>query len=48
MAVVLEEARSSYKSELLHVFDSNSIEDMESNIQRIKDLVDVWKPSMQM
>jgi len=48
MAVVLDEARSSYKQEIMHVLQSNNIEDMEANIQRIKELVDNWQPKMQM
>mmetsp|Transcript_15815 Transcript_15815/g.34282 ORF Transcript_15815/g.34282 Transcript_15815/m.34282 type:complete len:175 (-) Transcript_15815:1566-2090(-) len=35
MQVVLEEARESYKHEIVHEMQSNSVEDMESNVDRM-------------
>lgn len=39
MQVVLEEAKESYKSDILVVLTSNSLEEMESNVERIEEWV---------
>ena len=38
MQVVLEEARESYAKEIVHEVQSNTMEDMEANVER----VDAW------
>lgn len=43
MQVVLEEARSSYPAEIVVELQSETTEDLESNIARIIDWIDVWK-----
>lgn len=42
MQVVLEEAREAYAPEIVHEVQSNSIEDMESNVQRVMDWSKQW------
>lgn len=39
MQVVLEDARESYKPEIVVELPSNSIQDMESNVEKITSLV---------
>jgi adenylate kinase len=45
MHVVVEEARDSYTEEIVHVLGSNSLEDMEKNVENICHWVNVWRPS---
>eukprot|EP00559_Dactyliosolen_fragilissimus_P001808 CAMPEP_0184863778 /NCGR_PEP_ID=MMETSP0580-20130426/12406_1 /TAXON_ID=1118495 /ORGANISM="Dactyliosolen fragilissimus" /LENGTH=186 /DNA_ID=CAMNT_0027362293 /DNA_START=41 /DNA_END=598 /DNA_ORIENTATION=+ len=42
MQVVLEEARESYASEIVHEVDSNTLEDMHANVGRIDAWVKQW------
>jgi adenylate kinase len=42
MQVVLEEARDAFAPEIVHEVQSNSLEDMESNIQRVLDWRKQW------
>lgn len=43
MRVVEEEARESYKDEIVQVLESNSLEQMESNVDRIIAWMDAWE-----
>lgn len=43
MQVVLEAARESYSHDIVHDLPSNTLEDMESNIQRAVEWYDAWK-----
>lgn len=43
MQVVLEEARESYAPEIVIELKSNTIDDMESNVERVKLWLDAWK-----
>jgi len=40
MQVVLEEAKESYAKEIVHEVPSNTIEDMENNVTRVKSWVE--------
>jgi adenylate kinase len=40
MEVVLQEALDSYKSEVIMVLDSNTVEDMENNVLKIQEWID--------
>jgi len=42
MQVVLEEARSSYPSEIVVEFESEDMEQLESNVTRIVEWIMVW------
>lgn len=42
MQVVLEEARESYDAEIVHEVRSDTVEEMESNVQRCKLWVEQW------
>ena len=42
MQVVLTEARESYANEIVHEVQSDSIEDMESNVERVKSWIQQW------
>lgn len=42
MQVILEEARNSYAIEIVHEVPSNTVEDMQSNIQRVQQWVEQW------
>jgi adenylate kinase len=42
MQVVLEEARHSYDPNIVHAVPSNTIEDMDSNVERVKIWMDQW------
>jgi adenylate kinase len=42
MQVVLEEARHSYDPAIVHALPSNTIEDMDSNVERVKVWMDQW------
>mmetsp|Transcript_115959 Transcript_115959/g.334859 ORF Transcript_115959/g.334859 Transcript_115959/m.334859 type:complete len:187 (-) Transcript_115959:2815-3375(-) len=42
MQVILEEAREGYATEIVHEVASNSIEDMEQNIQRVTEWSKQW------
>lgn len=43
MQVVLEEARASYAQEIVVELKSESMEDMESNVQRIIEWIKSWQ-----
>lgn len=43
MRVVEEEARESYADEIVQVLESNSLEQMESNVDRILAWIDAWE-----
>jgi adenylate kinase len=43
MQVVLEEARESYDAAMVHEVQSDTIEDMESNVARVSAWYDAWK-----
>jgi adenylate kinase len=43
MQVVLEEARSSYPEEIVVELQSETIEDMESNVRRIVEWIHSWR-----
>jgi len=40
--VVLEEARESYEPEMVHEVSSVTVEDMEANVQRVKQWLQQW------
>lgn len=42
MEVLLQEAKESYEPEIIVELQSNSVQDMDSNIERIKAWVDSW------
>ncbi|KAL3945838.1 MAG: hypothetical protein SGBAC_000110 [Bacillariaceae sp.] len=42
MQVVLDEARESYAKEIVHEVQSNTIEDMDSNVDRVNDWTKQW------
>lgn len=42
MQVVLEEARESYDLEIVHEVPSNTVEDMESNVERCRLWIEQW------
>lgn len=44
MHVIAEEARESYAEECVHVVPSNSVEDMERNVENLTKWVEAWKP----
>ena len=44
MQVVLEEARASYRSEIIHAVESNTIDQMEENVERVQEWVKSWTP----
>jgi adenylate kinase len=43
MQVVLEEARSSYPTEIIVELQSQTTEDLESNVTRIISWIEAWK-----
>lgn len=43
MQVVLEEAKESYPDEAVHEVQSNTIEELESNVSRVSQWLDAWK-----
>lgn len=43
MQVVLEEARESYDENLVHELDSNTIDDLDANVNRVVAWLDAWK-----
>lgn len=43
MQVVLDEARESYAEEIVIELPSNDINDMESNVERVRQWVDIYK-----
>ncbi len=43
MQVVLEEARESYDPQIVHELQSNTLDDLESNLVRISDWYNNWK-----
>lgn len=42
MQVILDEARESYDQNIVHEVPSNTLEEMESNVQRVKQWMDQW------
>jgi adenylate kinase len=42
MQVILDEARESYDPQIVHEVPSNTLEEMESNVQRVKQWIDQW------
>jgi len=42
MQVVLDEAKESYDLEIVHEVQSNTVEEMDSNVERCKQWVDNW------
>ena len=42
MQVVLQEAKESYDTEIVHEVQSNTVEDMDSNVERCKLWVEQW------
>lgn len=44
MQVVLEEARQSYPKEIVHELKSDTVEDMEGNIERALQWAKSWTP----
>lgn len=45
MQVVLDEARSSYAHDIVIQLHSNSVDDMEGNVDRIQTWIDEWVSS---
>jgi adenylate kinase len=43
MQVVLDEARESYAEEIVIELPSNDINEMESNVERVRQWVDIYK-----
>lgn len=43
MQVVLEEARESYDENIVHELESNTIEDLDANVNRVVAWLDAWK-----
>lgn len=43
MQVVLENARESYAQEIVVELPSNNVDDMESNVDRVKQWLEAWK-----
>ena len=43
MQVVLDEARSSYPQEIVVELRSESTEDLETNVGRLVEWIDLWK-----
>ena len=43
MEVLLDEAKSSYDEEIVVELQSNEVEDIEANVQRIEEWVHNWK-----
>ena len=43
MQVVLQEARESYPEEAVHQVQSDSIEDMDSNVERVVQWMGAWQ-----
>ena len=42
MQVILDEARESFATEIVHEVNSNTLEDMESNVQRVMEWTKQW------
>lgn len=42
---ILEEARNSYKAEIVHELPSNTPEDLEENLEKILAWIESWKGS---
>lgn len=47
MQMIVEEAQESYQPEVVQVLPSNSVEDMESNVERTAAWVTAWQASHQ-
>lgn len=43
MHVCAEEARESYEEDVVHFLPSNTVEDMEANVDRISEWVSAWQ-----
>ena len=44
---ILHEAKESYKQDIVHEIQNNTVEDMEQNLSNIEKWIDVWKASKQ-
>jgi len=42
---ILDEARTSYKEEIVHELPSNTPEDLEDNLEKIQEWIEQWKAS---
>ena len=42
MQVVLEEAKNSYRDEIIRIFTSDSVEQMEENVLQAQHLIEQW------
>ncbi len=47
MQVIAEEAMNSYDKDIVVVLKSNTVQDMESNVERIHEWVEQWIESKQ-
>eukprot|EP00505_MAST-04D_sp_SCG-Rhode-Island_P001782 Stramenopile-MAST_4_protein_1782 len=45
MQVVLEEARNSYNEDIIHEVQSDNIDQMESNVERVQEWLKAWVPA---
>lgn len=45
--VVLEEAKESYPDEAVHQVNSNSVQDLESNVDRVQRWLEDWRKTNQ-
>lgn len=43
MAVLRDEAKESYDEKIVHELESNTVDDMENNLQRILTWLAAWK-----
>lgn len=41
--MILEEARESYSQDIVHEVPSNTIEDMDSNVERVQQWCQQWQ-----
>lgn len=45
MHVIVEEARDSYSEEVVHALASNTVEEMETNVENLTQWIKQWRPS---
>ncbi|CAM9302500.1 unnamed protein product [Choristocarpus tenellus] len=43
MQVVLEEARDTFQMDILHEVESNNVEDLEANVEKVARWLEVWR-----
>ena len=43
MQVIFDEARETFPSEIVHEVQSETVEDMESNVERVKQWLNAWR-----